>query len=57
MDILKCLKKMFNKKIKIILNQDFKKFKKIKFKYLIYTGTPDSYFNYKYGKLEWRLLI
>ena len=50
-------KMLINKKIKVVLNQDFKKFKKkIKFKYLIYTGTPDSYFGYKYGKLEWRSL-
>jgi len=51
-------KKMIsNKKIQVILNQDFNKIKKkIQYKYLIYTGTPDSYFNYKYGKLEWRSL-
>lgn len=50
-------KMVSNKKIKILLNKDFKKIReKIDFKFLIYTGTPDSYFNYKYGKLEWRSL-
>ena len=45
----KMFEKMLLIKNKIVLNQDFKKFKKkIKFKYLIYTGTPDSYFDYKY---------
>ena len=29
----------------------------MKYKYfLIYTGEPDRYFNYKYGKLDWRSL-
>ena len=48
-----------NKKIKIKLNCDFYKIKnKIRYKYfLIYTGEPDRYFNYKYGKLDWRSLI
>ena len=48
-----------NKKIKILLNTDFFKIrKKIKFKYfMIYTGEPDKYFDYKYGKLDWRSLI
>ncbi len=48
-----------NKKVKIKLNCDFYKFKnKIKYKYfLIYTGEPDRYFNYKYGRLDWRSLI
>ena len=46
-----------NKNISVFLKSDFKKFKKkVKYKYLIYTGTPDSYFNYKYGRLEWRSL-
>ena len=51
-------KKMISsQRIKVLLNQDFNKIKnKIKYKYLIYTGTPDSYFDYKYGKLEWRSL-
>lgn len=48
-----------NKKIKVNLNTDFFKLrKKIKFKYfMIYTGEPDRYFNFKYGKLNWRSLI
>ena len=24
---------------------------------MIYTGEPDRYFDYKYGKLDWRSLI
>ena len=48
-----------NKKIKVKLNTDFfKSRKKIKFNYfMIYTGEPDRYFNFKYGKLDWRSLI
>ena len=48
-----------NKKIKVKLNTDFFKFrKKIKFNhFMIYTGEPDRYFNFKYGKLDWRSLI
>ncbi len=48
-----------NKKIKIKVNTDFFKIrKKIKFKnFIIYTGEPDRYFDYKYGKLDWRSLI
>ena len=55
---------MFNKmikskKIKVKLNTDFFRFrKKIKFNhFMIYTGEPDRYFNFKYGKLDWRSLI
>ena len=46
-------------KIKILLNTDFFKVKnKIKFQhFMIYTGEPDRYFNFKYGKLDWRSLI
>ena len=46
-------------KIKIKLNTDFFKIKKkLKFKYfMIYTGEPDRYFDFKYGKLDWRSLI
>ena len=53
-------KKMINNKnIRIKLNTDFFKIKKnIKFNYfMIYTGEPDKYFDYKYGKLDWRSLI
>ena len=48
-----------SKKIKVKLNTDFfKSRKKIKFNYfMIYTGEPDRYFNFKYGKLDWRSLI
>jgi len=51
-------KKMIsNKRINVILNQDFFKIKKKwAYKFLIYTGPVDAYFNYKYGKLEWRSL-
>ena len=53
-------KKMINNKnITVKLNTDFNKIKKnLRFKhFLIYTGEPDRYFNYKYGKLNWRSLI
>ena len=48
-----------NKRVKIRLNCDFYKVKKkISYKhFLIYTGEPDRYFDYKYGKLDWRSLI
>ena len=52
--------KMINKKnIKIKLNTDFFKIrKKIKFNnFMIYTGEPDRYFDFRYGKLNWRSLI
>ncbi len=46
-----------NKNISIKLNTDFKKIKKnIEYKILIYTGPVDEYFDYKFGKLEWRSL-
>tara|TARA_B100001093_G_scaffold519477_1_gene608688 strand:- start:810 stop:1928 length:1119 start_codon:yes stop_codon:yes gene_type:complete len=52
-------KMLNNKKIKIKLNTDFFKIKKnLKFNYfMIYTGQPDRYFNYKHGKLDWRSLV
>ena len=52
-------KMLNNKKINIQLNTDFFTIrKKLKHKYfLIYTGEPDKYFDYKYGKLDWRSLI
>ena len=48
-----------NKKIKVKLKCNFFKLrKKIKFNhFMIYTGEPDRYFNFKYGKLNWRSLI
>ncbi|MBC85457.1 MAG: UDP-galactopyranose mutase [Acidimicrobiaceae bacterium] len=47
-----------NKKIKIILKKDFFKLRSnYNSKYFtIYSGPLDRYFNYKYGKLEWRSL-
>ncbi|WP_440634172.1 UDP-galactopyranose mutase [Candidatus Pelagibacter sp. HIMB1485] len=47
-----------NKNISIIFNTDYFKIKnKINVKYFtIYTGTPDRFFNFKYGKLDWRSL-
>ena len=47
-----------NRKIKVSLNTDFYKIRnKLKFNhFMIYTGTPDKFFNYKYGKLNWRSL-
>jgi UDP-galactopyranose mutase len=56
----KMFTKMINKKnIKIKLNTDFFKIrKKIKFNnFMIYTGEPDRYFDFRYGKLNWRSLI
>ena len=48
-----------NKRIKIKFNKDFFKIrKKLKFNhFMIYTGEPDRYFDFKYGKLDWRSLI
>ncbi len=45
-----------NKKIKILKDCDYFKVKnKINVKYLtIYTGPIDKYFNFKFGKLDWR---
>tara|TARA_B100000700_G_C14998711_1_gene835246 strand:- start:821 stop:1939 length:1119 start_codon:yes stop_codon:yes gene_type:complete len=47
-----------NEKINIKLNTNYKKIKnKIKPNIAtIYAGPPDEYFNYKFGKLEWRSL-
>ncbi len=46
-----------NSNIKIKLNTNYWKIKnKIKYKYLIYTGRIDEFFNYKYGKLPYRSL-
>ena len=48
-----------NKRIKIKFNSDFFKIrKKLKFNhFMIYTGEPDRYFDFKFGKLDWRSLI
>ena len=53
------LKMISNKKIKVKLNTDYFKLRnKIRFtKFMIYTGEPDRYFDYRYGKLDWRSLI
>jgi UDP-galactopyranose mutase len=54
--------KMFEKmlahpNIKIMLNTDYKEIiDVIPYKYMIYTGPIDSYFNYCYGKLPYRSL-
>ena len=47
-----------NEKINVKLNTNYKKIKnKIKPNIAtIYAGPPDEYFNYKFGKLEWRSL-
>jgi UDP-galactopyranose mutase len=47
-----------NKNITLMLNTDYQKIKKIikSYKLIIYTGCPDEFFNYRYGKLEWRSL-
>ena len=47
-----------NKNIKLCLNTNFFKIRNnVKFsKFMIYTGTPDKFFNFKYGKLNWRSL-
>ena len=47
-----------NSKISLILNTDYFKIKnKISVKYFtIYTGTPDKFYDFKYGKLDWRSL-
>ena len=43
--------------ISVLLQTDYKKIiNHIKFKYLIYTGPIDSFFNYKFGKLPYRSL-
>ena len=50
-------KMLKNKNIKIKLNTDYKDIKnKIKYDYLFYTGVIDEFFNYKFGKLEYRSL-
>jgi UDP-galactopyranose mutase len=54
--------KMFEKmlshpNIKIMLNTDYKEIvDSIPYKYMIYTGPVDAYFNYCYGKLPYRSL-
>ncbi len=47
-----------NKKIKVLLNTSYEKIKNNISPSIatIYTGPPDVFFNYKYGKLNWRSL-
>lgn len=46
-----------NRNITLKLNTDFMRVKdNINYKILIYTGPIDKYFNYKFGKLDWRSL-
>lgn len=47
-----------SKNIDIMLNTDFQKIKNHinNYQAIIYTGIPDRYFSYKYGKLQWRSL-
>ena len=51
-------KMLSDKNIKVLLKTDYKKVKnKIKPRIAtIYTGPPDTFFNNKYGKLDWRSL-
>lgn len=44
-----------NSRIKLFLSKDFKEIiNEINYKYLIYTGPIDYFFNYKFGKLGYR---
>ena len=54
----KMFEKMLNhKNITILLNSDFFDIKdKIKFDKLIFTGRIDQFFNYKFGKLDYRCI-
>ena len=47
-----------NKKIDVQLNTDFFKIRNsiVYRKLMIYTGEPDRFFSFKYGKLKWRSL-
>ena len=46
-----------NKNIEVQLNADFKEIKdKIKYDIMFYTGPIDEFFDYKYGKLDYRCL-
>ena len=50
-------KMLKHKNIKIKLNTDYKKIKdKIKYDLMFYTGPIDEFFDYKFGKLEYRYL-
>ena len=45
-----------NKNIKIELNTNYLVYKNEKFDYIIYTGPIDEYYDYKFGKLEYRTI-
>ena len=50
-----CEKMIANPNIKILINTDFKEISdKLSYKYLIYTGSIDEYFDYCYGELLYR---
>lgn len=49
----KIIEKML-KNVDVKLQTDFQDLKDVKFKSLIYTGPIDEYFNFKFGKLEYR---
>ena len=54
----KMFEKMINNKnIEVILNKDYREvINEIKFNKMIYTGAIDDFFDYKFGKLEYRSL-
>ena len=50
-------KMLKNENIEIQLSTDYKKLKnKIQYNFLFYTGPVDEFFNYKFGKLDYRYL-
>jgi UDP-galactopyranose mutase len=50
-----CENMIKNKKIKLLLNTDYKEIMDdISYDWLIYTGAADEYYAYKYGKLKYR---
>ena len=50
-----CEKMAANPNIKILLNTDYKEvIEDIEYEKLIYTGPTDYYYDYKYGKMEYR---
>jgi len=55
---VKMFEKMLqNENIEVQLNTDYKKLKnKIKYNFLFYTSPIDEFFNYKYGRLDYRCL-
>ncbi len=50
-----CEKMIANKKIKILLNTDYKEvIEDLQYDKLVYTGPADYYYNYKYGEMAYR---